>query len=86
MIRSVTAELLVTRKRASTWILLGTWVLLGILFAYLTPYLTISGAAQGKPGTPLALLLPERLADNLFGRLPLLRRRDRADAGSAGRG
>jgi hypothetical protein len=70
MIRSVAAELLVTRKRASTWILMGTWVLLGILFAYLSPYLDYSGASQGRPTTPLTLLLPERLADNLLGGFP----------------
>ena len=70
MIRSVAAELLVTRKRASTWILMGTWVLLGILFAYLSPYLDYTGASQGRPSTPLTLLLPERLADNLLGGFP----------------
>ena len=37
---SIAAELLVLRKRASTWILMGVWVLLGIMFAYLLPYLT----------------------------------------------
>jgi ABC-type transport system involved in multi-copper enzyme maturation permease subunit len=70
MIRSVAAELLVTRKRASTWILMGTWVLLGMMFAYITPYLSISGGAQGQPQPSLAVLLPERLADNLLGGFP----------------
>lgn len=67
---SVLAELLVLRKRASTWILLGVWVLLGILFAYGLPYLTYSGGAGGTPGTPLELMLPHRLADNLLGGYP----------------
>src|SRR4029450_12954556 len=70
MIRSVTAELLVTRKRASTLILMGPWVLLGILFAYVSPYLDYSGAGQGRTSTPLALLLPQRLAPNLLGGFP----------------
>jgi ABC-2 type transport system permease protein len=34
----VSAELLVLRKRAATRILLGTWTLLGIFFAYVVPY------------------------------------------------
>lgn len=38
MTRDVTAELLVLRKRAATWILLGIWTLLGIFFAYVIPY------------------------------------------------
>jgi ABC-2 type transport system permease protein len=70
MIRSVAAELLVARKRASNWVLMGIWVLLGIMFAYITPYLSISGGVQGQPQPPLALLLPERLADNLLGGFP----------------
>jgi ABC-2 type transport system permease protein len=70
MIRSVAAELLVTRKRASTWILMGIWVLLGMMFAYITPYLSISGGAQGQPQPSLAVLLPDRLADNLLGGFP----------------
>ena len=47
--RSLAAELLVLRKRASTWILLGVWVLLGLLFGYLLPYLTYKGGAGGLP-------------------------------------
>jgi hypothetical protein len=70
MIRSVAAELLVARKRASSWVLMGIWVLLGILFAYVTPYLSIAGGSQGQPPPPLATLLPERLADNLLGGFP----------------
>ena len=34
----MTAELLVLRKRAATWVLLGVWVVLGIFFAYIVPY------------------------------------------------
>jgi ABC-type transport system involved in multi-copper enzyme maturation permease subunit len=63
-------ELLVLRKRASTWILLGVWTLLGLLFSYLLPYLTYRGGIEGPRQSPLEALLPQRLADNLLGGFP----------------
>jgi ABC-type transport system involved in multi-copper enzyme maturation permease subunit len=66
---SVAAELLVLRKRASTWILLGVWLSLGLVFAYALPYLTYRNGGEG-PQTPLAMMLPDRLADNLLGGFP----------------
>ena len=66
---SVAAELLVLRKRASTKILLGVWVALGLLFAYALPYLTYRNGGDG-PSAPLGMLLPARLADNLLGGFP----------------
>jgi ABC-2 type transport system permease protein len=68
--RSVAAELLVIRKRASTWILLGVWVGLGLLFAYLLPYLSYRGNTGGPVQTPLEDLLPLHLVDNLLGGFP----------------
>jgi ABC-2 type transport system permease protein len=68
--RSVGVELLVLRKRASTWILLGVWTLLGLLFSYLLPYLTYRGGIEGPRQSPLDALLPDRLADNLLGGFP----------------
>jgi ABC-2 type transport system permease protein len=68
--RSVGAELLVLRKRASTWILMGVWVLLGLMFSYLLPYLTYRSAVEGPRRSPLELMLPDRLADNLLGGFP----------------
>ena len=38
MTRQVLAELLILRKRAGTWILLGLWSLLAVFFAYVVPY------------------------------------------------
>src|ERR671934_279041 len=38
MTSDVSAELLILRKRAGTWILLGIWTLLGVFFAYVVPY------------------------------------------------
>jgi ABC-type transport system involved in multi-copper enzyme maturation permease subunit len=34
----IAAELLILRKRAATWILLGVWTALGLFFAYIIPY------------------------------------------------
>lgn len=67
MIRSVAAELLVLRKRASTWILLAVWVLLGLLFAYLLPYVTYT--SNPRPGG-LGPLLPDHLIETLLGGFP----------------
>jgi ABC-2 type transport system permease protein len=66
MTRNVTAELLVLRKRAATWILFGIWTLLGIFFAYVIPY------ALDPEGSPAGLeqLLPESLAGNLIAGFP----------------
>jgi ABC-2 type transport system permease protein len=47
MIRELTAELLVLRKRAATWILLGIWTFLGVFFAYVIPYALDSETAPG---------------------------------------
>jgi ABC-2 type transport system permease protein len=66
---SLTAELLVVRKRSSTWILLGIWSALAVLFAYVIPYveyLNESGAGQ----TSREQMLPAQLAGNLLGGFP----------------
>lgn len=68
--RSVRAELLVVRKRASTWILMGVWVFLGLLFAYLVPYLAFRGDVGGPVPPTLDALLPEGLVANLLGGFP----------------
>ena len=62
MTRLVTAELLVLRKRAATWILLGLWTFLAVFFAYVIPY------ALDPEGSPTGLdqLLPGSLAGNLI--------------------
>jgi ABC-type transport system involved in multi-copper enzyme maturation permease subunit len=67
---SVTAELLVLRKRASTWILMGVWVFLGLLFAYLLPYLAYRGDVGGPVQPSLEALLPQGLVTNVLGGFP----------------
>jgi ABC-2 type transport system permease protein len=64
---SITAELLVLRKRTSTWILLGIWSTLALVFAYVVPYVTY---LNGSAGEPLTDLLPHRLVGTLMGGFP----------------
>jgi len=67
--RRITAELLVVRKRWSTWILLAVWVALGVMFGYLLPYLTYQGGST--PPQALLGLLPQSLTDNVLGGFPV---------------
>lgn len=67
MTGSVRAELLVLRKRASTWILLGIWVTLALVFAYVVPY----AQYLNRPSPDrLADVLPENLVGTLMGGFP----------------
>lgn len=63
---NVSAELLVLRRRAATWILLGIWTFLGIFFAYVIPYAL--DPEDAPPG--LAEFLPESLAGTLIAGFP----------------
>jgi ABC-2 type transport system permease protein len=61
------AELLVLRKRASSWILLGIWVTLALVFAYVVPY----AQYLNRPSPDgLADVLPENLVGTLMGGFP----------------
>lgn len=70
MMRSVAAELLVLRKRTSTWVLMAIWVTLAMLFSYLLPYLTYGGSTEAPTQVPLAGLLPQSLDDTLLTGFP----------------
>ncbi|HET8872104.1 MAG TPA: ABC transporter permease subunit [Gaiellaceae bacterium] len=67
MTRSVMAELLVLRKRTSTWILLGIWTTLALVFAYVVPYVTYLNDSAEQP---LGELLPQQLVGSLMGGFP----------------
>ena len=67
MTAAVSAELLALRKRVSTWILLGIWATLGLVFAYLVPYVTYLNDPVQEP---LADLLPQNLVGSLLGGFP----------------
>lgn len=66
MTGDVTAELLVLRKRAATWILLGIWTFLGIFFAYVIPYALDPGDAAGG----VEQFLPASLVGTLIAGFP----------------
>jgi ABC-type transport system involved in multi-copper enzyme maturation permease subunit len=69
--RSLIADLLVLRKRNSTWVLLGVWVLLGMTFAYLLPYVTYRSVGLGAGEELLPILLPENLLANTLALFPV---------------
>ena len=66
MRQQIAAELLILRKRAATWILLGIWTLLGVFFAYVIPYALDPEDATGG----IEQLLPRSLAGNLIAGFP----------------
>jgi ABC-2 type transport system permease protein len=67
MVGSLRAELLMLRKRASTWILLAIWTTLALVFAYIVPYAQyLNGSAQASLGD----VLPENLVGTLMGGFP----------------
>src|ERR1044071_9477667 len=66
MRRQIAAELLILRKRAATWILLGIWTLLGVFFAYVVPYALDPEDATGG----IRQFLPESMAGTLLDGFP----------------
>ena len=67
MTGSLRAELLVMRKRASTWILLGIWATLALVFAYVVPY---AQYLNGSTQSPLEDVLPGNMVGALMGGFP----------------
>ena len=67
MIGSVRAELLLMRKRTSTWVLLGVWIALAMLFAYVVAYAMY---LNGTGREPLEVLLPQGLVGTLLAGFP----------------
>lgn len=66
MISSISAELLLLRKRVATWILLTIWMAMAAVFGYLVPYLTYRNNPRGAMQAQLADLLPGNLVGNLL--------------------
>jgi ABC-2 type transport system permease protein len=66
MTRDISAELLILRKRAAVWTLLGIWTLLGVFFSYVVPYALDPEDATGGVGQ----FFPESLAGTLIGGFP----------------
>ena len=70
MSNSIAAELLVLRKRAATWILLGIWMTLALMFAYVVPYISWRNAAGSPTQGSLAGMLPANVLGNILGGFP----------------
>lgn len=73
MFNSLIAELLLLRKRAAVYILLGFWLLMTVGFTYVLPYYAYKGdiAFHQRGGAILlANLLPDHLVSTLLGSFP----------------
>ncbi len=68
------AELLLIRKRAAIWIMLGFWTLMSLLFSYILPYYAFtSGISLHERGAGFLLLialLPRNLLSNITAGFP----------------
>lgn len=69
MWRSVGAELLVTRRRTSTWVMLAVWTALSTLFGYLFPYMSYVTGSRTVPGG-LGGMLPSAIVSKITAGLP----------------
>ncbi|MCZ2827237.1 ABC transporter permease subunit [Modestobacter sp. VKM Ac-2986] len=70
----VAAELLKLLRRPATWVLLGLWPALQLVFSTLVPYISYKRGASYEGSPPEALLastLPDRLVENSLSGLPL---------------
>jgi ABC-2 type transport system permease protein len=70
----VTAELVKLLRRPATWVLLGLWPLLQLVFSTVIPYVSYQRGASYEGSPPEALLasaLPDRLVENTLSGLPL---------------
>jgi ABC-2 type transport system permease protein len=70
----VSAELLKLLRRPATWVLLGLWPALQLVFSTLIPYVSYRRGASYEGSPPEALLastLPDRLVENSLSGLPL---------------
>ena len=74
---SLLAELLKLRKRPATWLIGAVFVVLGLVFGYVFPYLSYRGSAasngqiNGSAGELLASVLPASLVPSTLGGWPL---------------
>src|SRR3954451_24029125 len=76
---SAAAEWLALRKRPATWIVVGAWLVLSLLFGYLFPYLQYrsggSGGFGSEEGVPaqdlLASVLPGAFVETAVGGTPM---------------
>ena len=65
----LSAELFLLRRRVATWVLLGVWTGLGMLFGYIVPYAMFSGDGAEGP-TSIEPMLPAQLTETLLDGFP----------------
>ncbi|MGC4191310.1 MAG: ABC transporter permease [Thermomicrobiales bacterium] len=61
-IRDIVTELSLLVRRASTWIIVGLWLILGLFFSYILEYISYRGnrpvGAEGRIASDLSSMLP----------------------------
>lgn len=68
---SLSAELMLLRKRTAIWVLLVVWSTLATLFVYLLPYLSYTGTINRRGGRAArSSLLPQNLVNQMLGAFP----------------
>jgi ABC-type transport system involved in multi-copper enzyme maturation permease subunit len=65
----LSAELFLLRKRVATWVLLGAWTGLGLLFGYIVPYAMYRSGDDDGPDS-LAGMLPDQLTQTVLDGFP----------------
>ncbi len=67
-IELVGVELFQIRKRVGTWVLLGTWVALAMLFGYIVPYFSWQGSSVRDPR--FGQMLPDQIVSTMLDGFP----------------
>lgn len=65
----IRAELFLLTRRTATWVLMATWTLLGLMFAYIVPYVMYRNGDDEGPGT-IPSMLPDQLTATLLDGYP----------------
>jgi ABC-type transport system involved in multi-copper enzyme maturation permease subunit len=66
----VRAELFMLRKRSATWVLLGIWVVVTCVFAYILPYAVYLSGSDSDFGESIESLLPASMAVTIADGMP----------------
>ena len=70
MIRSISAELMILRKRTATWVLIGLWAAMAAFFAYILPYANYGNQTGVERQESLIELLPQQFVGSVLGGFP----------------
>lgn len=65
----IATEVFLLRRRVATWVLLGVWSALVLTFAYIVPYVTLTGDGADDPNA-LASMLPDQIVPNVIAGFP----------------